>query len=251
MRPPIRLASLMEQPIILVFTHDSVGLGEDGPTHQPIEQLPALRAIPGLVDIRPSDAAETVEAWRFALEYRDGPVFLALTRQALPHLDRERFAPAASLRRGAYVLVEAGSGSPDAILLATGSEVSLALEARDRLEEEGIATRVVAMPSWALFDRQPQDYRDDVLPPAVRARVAVEAASPIGWHRWVGSEGAVVGISHFGASAPAKQVFHQLGFTVDNLVARVRITLGLGNGEEENGLAAAGPTRLGVDEGQG
>jgi transketolase len=250
MRPPIRLASLMEQGVIYVFTHDSVGLGEDGPTHQPIEQLAALRAIPGLVDLRPCDAAETAEAWRFAVEYGKGPVFLALTRQAVPHLDRETHAGAENLRRGAYVLAEADRGAPDAILIATGSEVSLALEARETLQKEGIATRVVSMPSMTLFARQPKEYRDEVLPPRVRARVAVEAGSASGWSRWVGLDGDVVGLSHFGASAPAKTVFSELGFTAENVAARVRGTLGRGNGTEgENGLAAAGPTRFGVDEG--
>jgi transketolase len=251
MRPPIRLAALMEQPTIYVFTHDSVGLGEDGPTHQPIEQLPALRAIPGLVDLRPADAAETVEAWRFVMEYRDGPVFLALTRQAVPHLDRERFAPASELRKGAYVLAEAEAGSPQAILIASGSEVSVALEARERLQEEGVATRVVAMPSWALFERQPREYQQQVLPSHVRARVAVEAAGPMGWHRWTGDRGEVVALSRFGASAPAKEIFHQLGFSADNLVAVTRQVLGGGTGdaERETGREAAGPTKHGVDEG--
>ncbi|HEX7240478.1 MAG TPA: transketolase, partial [Longimicrobiaceae bacterium] len=195
MRPPIRLAALMEQPTLYVFTHDSVGLGEDGPTHQPIEQLAALRAIPGLLDMRPCDAAETAEAWRFAMEHREGPIFFALTRQALPHLDRERYAPASGLRRGAYVLADAEGGEPRVILMATGSEVQVALEARDRLHGEGIAARVVSMPSWNLFERQPKEYRDSVLPPGVRARVAVEAASPMGWHRWVGADGEVAAIS--------------------------------------------------------
>ncbi|MEJ2503600.1 MAG: transketolase, partial [Gemmatimonadota bacterium] len=203
MRPAIRLAALMEQPTLYVFTHDSVGLGEDGPTHQPIEQLAALRAIPGLVDLRPADANETREAWRVALEHADGPVFLALTRQGLPHLDRERLAPADGVRRGAYVLADAEGGDPEVILIATGSEVQVAVEARDRLASEGVRARVVSMPSWTLFARQPRSYRDEVLPPAIRARVAVEAAGTFGWHRWVGSDGAVVGISRFGASAPA------------------------------------------------
>ncbi|CAN5492813.1 transketolase [soil metagenome] len=249
MRPPIRLAALMEQPTIYVFTHDSVGLGEDGPTHQPIEQIPALRGIPGLVDLRPADANETAEAWRFAMEYREGPIFFALTRQALPHLDRERLAPASELRRGAYVLSEAEGGEPQAILIATGSEVQIALEAQQQLAQEGIRARVVNMPSWALFARQPREYREEVLPPEVTARVAVEAASPMGWHRWVGAEGEVIGISHFGASAPAKTVFQELGFTAENIAACARQALGMGESdEEEAGLAAAGPARHGVDE---
>jgi transketolase len=248
MRPPIRLAALMEQPTIYIFTHDSVGLGEDGPTHQPIEQLASLRAIPGLIDLRPADANETVEAWRFAMEHTEGPVFMALTRQALPHLDRETLAPAFGLRRGAYVLADAEGGEPRVILIATGSEVSLALEARQALAAEGIGARVVSMPSWALFSRQPKEYRDEVLPPAVTARVSVEAAHPMGWHRWVGAEGEVVGISRFGASAPAKTVFQELGLSAENVAAKARQVLGLGEGGEEAGLAAAGPAAHGTDE---
>ena len=250
MRPPIRLAALMEQPTIYVFTHDSVGLGEDGPTHQPIEQLPSLRAIPGLVDLRPADANETAEAWRFAMEYREGPVFLALTRQALPHLDRGALAPASELRHGAYVLADAEGGDPQVILIATGSEVSIALEAREELAGEGVRARVVSMPSWALFARQPQEYRDRVLPPDVRARVAVEAAHPMGWHRWVGERGEVVGISRFGASAPARRVFQELGLTAENVAAKARHALGLcgETPELEVGLAAAGPAAYGTDE---
>jgi transketolase len=252
MRPPIRLAALMEQPTIYVFTHDSVGLGEDGPTHQPIEQLAALRAIPGLVDLRPADANETAEAWRFAMEYREGPVFFSLTRQGVPHLERGPSAAAANLRRGAYVLAEAEGGDPQVVLIASGSEVSVALGARDLLKEEGIRARVVSMPSMVLFQRQPREYRDEVLPPEVRARVSVEAASPFGWHRWVGSEGETVGITRFGISAPAKQIFRELGFTAENVAVHARCALGLAepSPELEQGLAAAGPTRLGTDEGR-
>ncbi len=253
MRPPIRLAALMEQPTIYVFTHDSVGLGEDGPTHQPIEQLAALRGIPGLVDLRPADGAETTEAWRFLMTYREGPAFLALTRQAVPNLDRNLYAPASGLVRGAYVLADAEGGRPDVLLIASGSEVEVAMAARERLRGEGIQARVVSMPSWTLFARQPREYRDEVLPPQVAARVAVEAASPMGWHRWVGTEGQVVGISHFGASAPAKNIFHELGFTAENVAAKARQALGLeGDSPElEDGLAAAGPTRHGSDERSG
>jgi transketolase len=250
MRPAIRLAALMEQPAVYVFTHDSVGLGEDGPTHQPIEQLAALRAIPGLIDLRPADANETAEAWRFALSYRKGPMFLALTRQALPHLDRTRFGAASGLAKGAYVLAEA-EGELRVVLIASGSEVEVALAAREALQAEGIGARVVSMPSWTLFARQPRAYRDQVLPPAVRARVAVEAGSPMGWHRWVGDEGEVVGISRFGASAPAKRVFHELGLTAENVAAKARRVLGLGGGDDpalEEGEAAAGPARHGHDE---
>ncbi len=250
MRPPIRIAALMEQRTIYVFTHDSVGLGEDGPTHQPIEQLPALRAIPGLVDLRPADANETAEAWRFAMQYNEGPLFLALTRQAVPHLDRERLAPASGLHRGGYVLSDATGGDPQVILISSGSEVAIALEAQETLAAEGVRPRVVNLPSWALFSRQPQEYQDEVLPPDIRARVAVEAASPMGWHRWVGGEGAVIGLSHFGASAPAKTVFHELGFTAENVAACARYVLGLEPSRPEllDGLATAGPTRHGVDE---
>jgi len=249
MRPAVRLAALMEQPTIYIFTHDSVGLGEDGPTHQPIEQLAALRAIPGLVDLRPADPAETAEAWRFVMEYTEGPVFLALTRQAVPHLDRERYAGPEGLRRGAYVIAEAEGGEPRAILIASGSEVALALEAREVLQQEGFPTRVVSMPSWVLFERQGAEYQEQVLPRAVRARVSIEAASPMGWHRWVGSEGEIVGITRFGESAPATRVFHELGFSVDNVVARARKALGLQNGVfAESGKEEAGPARFGVDE---
>jgi transketolase len=246
MRPPIRLAALMEQPTIYVFTHDSVGLGEDGPTHQPIEQLASLRAIPGLVDLRPADAGETAEAWRFAMEHTEGPVFFSLTRQALPHVTAGK---ADGLRRGAYVLAEAEGGDPQVIVIATGSEVSVALEAREALAGEGIRARVVSMPSWALFARQDRAYRDQVLPPAVRARVSIEAAHPMGWERWVGSEGTVIGISRFGASAPAKRVFQELGLSADNVVAKAKECLGMGDGGgAEHGRAAAGPTAEGTDE---
>jgi transketolase len=248
MRPPIRLAALMEQPTIYVFTHDSVGLGEDGPTHQPIEQLASLRAIPGLIDLRPADANETAEAWRFAMEHHEGPVFFSLTRQALPNLDREILGAASGLRRGAYVLADAEGGDPQAILIATGSEVSVALEARDRLAAEGIRARVVSMPSWALFAQQDRAYRDEVLPPHVRARVSIEAAHPMGWERWVGSEGTVIGISRFGASAPAKRVFQELGLSAENVAAKAKECLGMGDGGAEHGRAAAGPAAEGTDE---
>jgi len=249
MKPPVRLAALMEQPTIYVYTHDSVGLGEDGPTHQPIEQLASLRAVPGLVDLRPADANETAEAWRFAMEHTEGPVFFSLTRQALPILDRAALAPASGLRKGAYVLADA-VGELRAILIATGSEVSIALEARQALQAEGIGTRVVSMPSWTLFSRQPRSYRDEVLPPAVTARVAVEAASPMGWDRWVGEQGRVVAISRFGASAPAKEIFSQLGFTAENIVKKAKAALGLAgdDGASEAGEANAGPAKHGTDE---
>ena len=220
MRPPMRLAAMMKLPVIYVFTHDTIGLGEDGPTHQPVEQLAALRAIPGLTVIRPADANETAVAWRVAIKHRQGPVVLALTRQNVPVIDRTRYAPADGLARGAYVLAEAASGQPALILIAAGSEVPLALGAYEQLAQQGIAARVVSMPSWELFDQQPQAYRDAVLPPAVTARLAIEAGVPQGWHRYVGLAGQVIGLERFGASAPFKVLFEHFGFTVENVVAR-------------------------------
>jgi transketolase len=224
MRPAIRLAALMELPVIYVFTHDSVGLGEDGPTHQPIEHFAALRAIPNLLVIRPADAAETVEAWRVALEHHEGPVALLLSRQKLPILDRSALAPAADLRRGAYILAD-GDGQPDVILIASGSEVDVALRARRQLAEQGIQARVVSMPSWELFEKQPPDYRARVLPPGVPARLAVEAGVPQGWERYVGDRGDVLGIARFGASAPYQKIFEQFGFTPENVALRALAVL--------------------------
>ncbi len=223
MRPTVRLAALSELPVIYVWTHDSVALGEDGPTHQPVEHLPSLRAIPKTLVLRPADANETVEAWRVALRHTDGPVALVLTRQKLPVLDRSGLGSASGVARGAYVLAEAPA--PDVILIATGSEVSLALEAHTRLGQEGIRSRVVSMPSWELFEAQPDAYRESVLPPSVRARVSVEAASPLGWERYVGNDGAILGIRRFGASAPGAIVMRNLGFTVDNVVAMAKQAL--------------------------
>ena len=220
MRPSIRLAALMELGVIYVFTHDSVGLGEDGPTHQPIEQLAALRAIPRLVVIRPGDANETAVAWRVAIETRDRPVALALTRQNVPTLDRTQFAAADGLRRGAYVLADPPDGRADLVLIGTGSEVSLAVAAREKLSERKIQARVVSMPSWELFDLQPREYRDSVLPASIKRRVAVEATLPQGWHRYVGDGGDVIGIERFGASAPGNVVMEKLGFTVNHVVER-------------------------------
>jgi len=221
MRPSIRLAALMKIPTIFVFTHDSLWLGQDGPTHQPVEQLPSLRVIPNLTVIRPSDANEVVEAWRYALTQRDhGPVALLLTRQGVPTLDRSRCGPASGLHKGAYVLIEASGGTPELILMASGSEVHLAVDAQPLLEARGIRTRVVAMPSWEIFERQPASYREEVLPSDVRARVAIEAAYPLGWERYVGREGEILGVGRFGASAPYKVLMEKFGFTVDNLVAR-------------------------------
>ncbi|HUK41602.1 MAG TPA: transketolase, partial [Candidatus Acidoferrales bacterium] len=219
-RPSIRLAALMELGVIYVFTHDSVGVGEDGPTHQPIEQLAALRAIPKLTVLRPCDANETSEAWRVAIESRNRPVLLALTRQNVPTLDRAKFAAATGLRQGGYVLADAANGEPDMILMASGSEVSLIVAAKEKLAEQNIKTRIVSMPSWELFDAQPREYRESVLPPAVRARLAVEAALPQGWHRYVGDGGDIIGIERFGASAPGALVMEKLGFTVSHVVER-------------------------------
>ncbi len=225
MRPAIRLASLMRLPVAYVFTHDSIGLGEDGPTHQPVEQLAALRAIPGLQDLRPADSAETAMAWRVALEREDGPSFLALSRQKVPVLDRTRLASAEGLRRGGYVLAEASGGAPAAILIASGSEIGIALEARDRLELEAIPTRVVSLPSWYLFARQDTRYHDDVLPPSVTARVSVEAAATFGWERWVGHSGRSIGVDRFGASAPAEVLYEKLGVTAEAVVSAARSLL--------------------------
>jgi transketolase len=226
MRPSIRLAAMMGLPVVFIFTHDSVWLGEDGPTHQPIEQLAALRAIPNLTVLRPADATETVEAWRVTLTHRDGPLALALTRQKLPVLDRAELADAGGVARGGYVLSDAEGERPDIILISTGSEVHLALEAREQLAEQGVKARVVSMPSWELFDRQPQSYRDQVLPPTVTIRLAIEAGVPQGWQRYVGLAGEVVGLNRFGASAPYKTLMEKFGFTPENITSRALALLG-------------------------
>ena len=220
MRPPIRLAALMEQRVIFVFTHDSIALGQDGPTHQPIEQLASLRAIPHLIVIRPCDANETAVAWRVAIETRDRPVALILTRQDVPTLDRDQFAAAEGLRRGAYVLADAPNGKPDIILIGTGSEVSLIVAACHKLTAKEIDVRIVSMPSWELFDAQPRSYRDSVLPPSARARLAVEAGATQGWCKYVGDEGDVIGVDRFGASAPGEVMMREYGFTVENICER-------------------------------
>jgi len=220
MRPAIRLAALSEVQVIYVFTHDSIGLGEDGPTHQPIEHLAALRAIPHLFVIRPADSLEVSEAWRIAILRRHAPTALALTRQKVPVIDRNKFAKADGLRRGAYVLADAPA--PRLILMATGSEVSLALDAWQKLQDEGVAARVVSMPCWELFEEQPQEYRDQVLPPSVGARLAVEAGVRQGWDRYVGPQGDVICLDRFGASAPGDVVLKNLGFNVDNVLQRAR-----------------------------
>ena len=225
MRPSIRLAALMGLPVTYVFTHDSIGLGEDGPTHQPIEHLMSLRSMPDLLDLRPADAAETAVAWRIAMERTDGPTWLSLTRQGVPALDRTVLASAEGARRGAYVLAEASGSAPQVVLIASGSEVGIALEAQEALEADGTATRVVSMPSWYLFAQQGQAYRAAVLPPEVRARVAVEAGSRFGWARWVGDAGTAVGIDHFGASAPAPTLYERFGVTTEEVVAAARVSL--------------------------
>ena len=222
MRPAIRLAALMGLHVIHVFTHDSIALGEDGPTHQPVEQLAALRAIPNLTVIRPGDANETAVAWRVAVETRDRPVLLVLSRQDVPTLDRSRYAPAEGLRRGAYVLCDASDGKPDLMLIASGAEVGLIVAAAERLGAEGVAVRCVSMPSWELFDALAQADRDAVLPPAVGARLAVEAGAAQGWHRYVGDAGDVLSVERFGASAPGEVVMREYGFSVDSVCARAK-----------------------------
>ncbi len=225
MRPAIRLAALMKLHVVYVFTHDSLAVGEDGPTHQPVEQLASLRAIPGLTVIRPADANEAAVAWKLAVESRQRPVLLALTRQEVPTLDRSRHASAEGLRRGAYVLNDTEGQPPALILIASGSEVALILAAAERLQGEGISVRCVSMPSWDLFDAQPQSYRDGVLPPTVPARLSVELGVTQGWHRYVGDRGDVLGVERFGASAPADILQREYGFTVDNVVSRARTLL--------------------------
>jgi len=231
MRPAIRLAALSKARVIYVWTHDSIALGEDGPTHQSVEQLASLRAMPNMMVIRPSDATETVEAWRVALQHTGGPVGLVLTRQKLPVLDRGTLAPASGLAKGAYIIAEAGEPLPEVILIATGSEVPLALDAHQRLVKEGIRSRVVSMPCWKLFDAQPQSYRDAVLPPSISARVSIEAAAPFGWERYVGPAGAIIGVNRFGVSAPGPEVMRKFGFTPEHIVETAEAVLGKKNAE--------------------
>ncbi|MEW6683717.1 MAG: transketolase [Nitrospirota bacterium] len=221
-RPAIRLSAIMEIPVIYIFTHDSIGVGEDGPTHQPIEQLASLRAIPGLITLRPADANEVAEAWRVIMQLRHEPVALILSRQALPTLDRSVYAPAKGVEKGAYVLADAADGRPGVLLLASGSEVSLCVEAYEQLKSEGIKARVVSMPSWELFEQQSQDYRDSVIPPSITARVSVEQASTFGWARYVGTTGQTIGMKTFGASAPLKELVKKFGFTPDRVVAAAK-----------------------------
>jgi transketolase len=224
MRPPVRLACIMERHVIYVYTHDSIGLGEDGPTHQPIEQLSALRAVPHITLIRPADASETAEAWRAALKHK-GPVALVLTRQKLPFIDRSKYAAASGLARGAYVLADSPGGAPQIVLISSGSEVSLILDAQKKLEAGGIRARAVSMPSHELFARQDQAYRDSVLPKGVK-RVAIEAAHPMSWYRWVGDDGVIIGIERFGASAPAPTIYSHLGITADKVVETAKKLVG-------------------------
>jgi transketolase len=222
MRASIRLAALMGAPSIFIFTHDSIGVGEDGPTHQPIEQLASLRAMPNLVVIRPGDANEVVEAWRIIAQLQHQPVVLVLTRQNVPTFDRTKYSPASGTARGAYVLADAPGGKPDVILMGTGSEVSLCVEAYQKLKTEGINARVVSMPSWDIFERQDEAYKESVLPSAVTARVSVEMAATLGWERYVGLKGRKIGMHRFGASAPLKDLLKFFGFTVDAVVVEAR-----------------------------
>jgi transketolase len=221
MRPAIRLAALMGLPVTYVFTHDSIGVGEDGPTHQPVEQVASLRAIPGLMDLRPGTGAETMEAWIAALRRADGPAFLSLTRQKLA-VTEEKHGSATGLHRGGYVFQDATGGTPEVILIASGSELGVAVAARKELEAGGTPTRVVSMPSWHLFQAQSAEYREDILPATVRARVSVEAGTTFGWERWVGTDGASVGIDRFGASAPGGVLFEKFGITAEAVVRAAR-----------------------------
>jgi len=228
MKAPIRLAAIMELPVIYIFTHDSIGVGEDGPTHQPIEQLASLRAVPGLITLRPADANEVVECWRFTMKQRHEPVALILSRQALPTLDRSKYAAASGVEKGAYILADAPDRKPDVLLLATGSEVSLCVEAYELLDAEGVKTRVVSMPSWELFEKQTPEYRETVLPSAVTARVGVEQASAQGWDRYLGPHGRMIGMHTFGASAPLKELQKKFGFLPASVAAAAREVLATG-----------------------
>jgi transketolase len=219
MKPAIRLSALMRLPTITVFTHDSIGLGQDGPTHQPIEQLIALRAIPGLITLRPADANEVAEAWRVIIGLKHEPACLVLSRQPLPTFDRKRYASAAGVARGAYVMADAEGGKPSVILIGTGSEVALCVEVYEKFKQQGITARVVSMPSWELFEQQDQAYRDSVLPPGITARVSVEAGSVIGWDRYVGMTGARIGMHSFGSSAPITDLLKKFGFTPEKVLA--------------------------------
>ena len=225
-RPAIRLSALMEIPTIFVFTHDAMGDGEDGPSHQPVEQLVSLRAVPGLVVFRPADANEVVEAYRYIMQLRHQPAAIALSRQPLPTFDRRKYASAAGAARGAYVMADAPGGPPEIILIASGSEVSLVVAAHETLTAQGIRSRVVSMPSWDVFEHQPQSYRDDVLPPTVKARIAVEQGSVLGWDRYAGAAGRIIGMKTFGASAPLKELQHKFGFEPERVVTTALEMLG-------------------------
>jgi transketolase len=225
-RPAMRLSALMEVPAIYIFTHDALGDGEDGPTHQPVEHLASLRAMPGLLTIRPGDANEVVEAYRYVMRLREQPAVLVLSRQALPTLDRSRYAPASGVARGAYVLADAPDGKPEVILIASGSELVLAVEAHEKLLAEGLRSRVVSMPSWEIFEKQTPKYRDSVLPTQVRARVAIEQASTFGWERYVGDSGRTIGMETFGASAPLRALQKKFGFETERVVLAAKELLG-------------------------
>ena len=224
MRNTLRLAAIMEQPSLFIYTHDSIGLGEDGPTHQPIEHIMSIRAIPRILDMRPGDANEVTEAWRVVMQQKHTPVALILTRQAIPTFDRTKYAPASGVAKGAYVLGDS-KGEPEVILIGTGSELQFAVAAHEQLTQEGIRSRVVSMPSWKLFERQTQEYRDSVLPPNVRARVSIEAGTSLGWREYVGFDGAVIARSDFGASAPIKDLYQQFGFTAEHVVKQAKALL--------------------------
>jgi transketolase len=226
MRGSMRLSSIMHQPVLYVLTHDSIGLGEDGPTHQPIEHLCAMRAIPGMIVLRPGDANEVAEAYRAILKTPDHPVSLVLSRQNVPTLDRTKFASAAGTTKGAYVLADAAGGKPQVIVIGTGSELIIALQAYEQLTKEGIAARLVSMPSWELFEKQDQQYRDSVLPPGVRARVAVEAGIKMGWEKWIGEAGRFVGMSSFGGSGPYQKLYEQFGITPAHVVEEAKKAIG-------------------------
>jgi transketolase len=225
-RPPMRLAAIMEIPVIYVFTHDSIGVGEDGPTHQPIEQLASLRAMHGFITLRPADANEVTEAWRVIMQLRHEPAALVLTRQAIPTFDRSKYAAASGVAKGAYILADAPDGKPELILMATGSEVSLCISAYETLSAEGRKVRVVSMPSWEIFEKQSAEYRESVLPSSVTARISVEQASTFGWSQYVGLEGKGIGMRTFGASAPLKELQKRFGFTADAVVTAAREMLG-------------------------
>jgi transketolase len=224
MRNPIRLAALMDLPVLYIFTHDSIGLGEDGPTHQPIEQIMSLRAIPRLIDMRPADSNEVAEAWRVIMKMKHQPIALILSRQALPTVDRTKYASASGLQKGAYILGDS-NGEPEVILIGTGSEVQLCVSAHEQLTKEGIRSRVISMPSWKLFEKQSDEYKNKLLPPKVKARIAVEAGTSLGWKEYVGSEGKVIARSDFGASAPIKELLKHFGFTVEHVVAEAKALL--------------------------